>query len=629
MGDPVYSHSPVPSVASLDDSTQPGFTLSDISSLKSASSGSEQSLDKIGTLPLNINDTDKKLKHVGFLLDEMKDTELTYINALTDVTEGYIARLRVDVTSGFTVDIIKEAFVNIEVIHLFHEKFHTDLINCDNSHKLVAQLFLNKIDILTLMYVEFCSAFPRSLEKLEELHSTEPSKSALAQCQRELGHIFAVEEYLHRAVQRFLKYPLLFKDMAKKLVDLDGYEIVKKALDKLLVTAVKINAVKRVQELQANELVGRKGDNLTLMGDLLLEDSFKLVGAKDRRYLFLFKQSLLLTKKRESDGTFKNHKADGTFAYKNEIAMDNITLKEQVDNDFLKWTIIVGKGSEMFTFQARDDEQKDRWTREIKRCIVYSMPGLTEEQKESLLLKLPSLKNDYEHIDRIWKRASKKTKKAKRSESVRILHNPERDDMDNTSEISQAFDSPTLSSPSLYSNNGNKENSASLNNGNIETPDEDRFNRRTAIKKRPAFDELSSDIELNENTDKISDSDGDKMDDEDDALVSDLDMDHEITYKSDVTAYTDKAIDSDIENVKSVSEEVVLDTGADSLLGLLSHFILKSQYYPVTLLLLVYFVACLFYYVPWYFMYPSTAVLVFLGYRSTQHTLIDKQKKSH
>lgn len=215
----LISHSPIPSV---DESTLPGFTLSDVSSLKSASSGSEQSLDRVNSFSLNLNEVDKKLRHVRFLIDEMIETELTYIKALTDVIDGYIKRLRKDTSSGFTKEIMDKVFVNIEEICSFHEKLHSQLSTCDGDHQLIAQTFIDNIDKLAEMYITFCSAFPKSLEQLDDLHHTDPYKSALSQCQTELGHIFPVEEYLHRAVQRFLKYPLLFKDMAKKLTNLEG-----------------------------------------------------------------------------------------------------------------------------------------------------------------------------------------------------------------------------------------------------------------------------------------------------------------------------------------------------------------------------------------------------------------------
>ena len=63
--------------------------------------------------------------------------------------------------------------------------------------------------------------------------------------------------------------------MTKKLKGLEGHDIVEEALNKILQTAVRINAVKRVQELQSTELIAWHGPNLRVMGDLLLEVGFR------------------------------------------------------------------------------------------------------------------------------------------------------------------------------------------------------------------------------------------------------------------------------------------------------------------------------------------------------------------
>lgn len=522
------SHSPIPSVE-YEDNSNIYHGTSEVSSLRSMSSasGSEQSLDKVSaslnSLP-GLQDSEKKLRHVGYLIEEMIDTELTYIKALNDVTNGYMRRLQADQSSGFDAETVEVVFSNSEEILFFHEKLHTGLVECNSDHRLVAQLFINKIEKFTEMYIKFCSTFPRSLKRLEQLHQLEPFKSALLQCQRELGHIFALEEYLHRAVQRFLKYPLLFKDMAKKLLGLDGHDVVKEALDKLMVTAVKINSVKRVQELQAHELLGWKGEDLTSLGDLLLEDSIRTVGAKDPRYLFLFKERLFITKKKDNEGIF---------TYKTSMALNSITLKEHNEDDFLKWTILgQGKGSDV-TIISKDDEQKDRWTREIKRCIVYSTPGLTDYQKEALLMKLPSLKNNAEQVDRLWKRVTKKSKKVKKSDSVRILKNKESDTFSISSEISQAFD---LDSPVVV-------NKTILDSENTHSIKSDiTLNRQSAVKKRHSTSTYDKDFE-GLDIPAIS-SEG---------ASSDLQLDDETL--NDTDHHDSDALDQEADLVEVVSEE--------------------------------------------------------------------------
>lgn len=643
MGEQFLSHSPIPSVEFDDTSTQQGFTLSDVSSLKSASSGSDHSLDKI-SFNNNLNEVEKKLKHVGYLIEEMIETEKTYVKALTDVIDGYIKRLRKDPSSGFDEMTMKQVFVNIEQICMFHSSLYQQLLNCSSDHKLVANLFIHNIDKLATMYIEFCSAFPFSLEKLEYLHSNDPFKSALSQCQSELGHTFPVEEYLHRAVQRFLKYPLLFKDMAKKLQSLDGHAIVKEALDKLLVTAVKINSVKRVQELQAHELIGWKGDDLRLMGDLLLEDSFKVTGAKDPRILFLFKGCLLFTKKKE---------ADGYYTFKNSVPMSNITLKEQVDNDFLKWAVL-GKGSESYTMVSKDPEQKDKWTRELKRCIVYSTPGLTDIQKEALLMKLPSLKNDVEHFDKIWKKANKKSKKAKRTESVRILHNTDcdSDNFSLNSEISAAFDldpSPVInksnSLPSteevrddieFYSIGPVKsdvpeipvaalESNSSISETSHDSllPDQETVTELESLSEDPVEVDGAAQPEHELENDVASLS---ISEDEPAQIISEGDCDMVLSFKTELTNHTEAVVDSDLEPI-SDDEGPVEFKAADPALGFLNNLILNSKLYPLTVLMLIYLIACLIKFLPWYTTFPFVVVFAVFCFRRQSPRDVELCKK--
>ena len=52
-----------------------------------------------------------------------------------------------------------------------------------------------------------------------------------------------------------------------------------------------------------------QGDDLTKYGRLVLEDSFRVVGARDPRQVFLFEKLLLVTK----------HREDGKYSYKNDF----------------------------------------------------------------------------------------------------------------------------------------------------------------------------------------------------------------------------------------------------------------------------------------------------------------------
>lgn len=64
----------------------------------------------------------------------------------------------------------------------------------------------------------------------------------------------------------------------------------------------------RVQEIQS-QLYGWTGPDLTALGELIAEGTFRVGGARGKRHVFLFDKVLLIAKS----------KGDGTFAYKNHI----------------------------------------------------------------------------------------------------------------------------------------------------------------------------------------------------------------------------------------------------------------------------------------------------------------------
>lgn len=66
------------------------------------------------------------------------------------------------------------------------------------------------------------------------------------------------------------------------------------------------NAV-RVQEILA-QLYGWSGPDLTTLGELIAEGTFKLIGARAKRHVFLFEKVLLMAKRKENGVlVYKSH----------------------------------------------------------------------------------------------------------------------------------------------------------------------------------------------------------------------------------------------------------------------------------------------------------------------------------
>ncbi|EDO43559.1 predicted protein, partial [Nematostella vectensis] len=107
------------------------------------------------------------------------------------------------------------------------------------------------------------------------------------------------------------------------------------ALDAMTAIAQYINEMKRqheaalhVQEIQS-QLSDFEGPDLTTYGNLILEDSFRMMGTRTERYLFLFERILLITKKRENGYTCKA-----------TLLLSNMMMTEAVPKEPLAFTII-------------------------------------------------------------------------------------------------------------------------------------------------------------------------------------------------------------------------------------------------------------------------------------------------
>lgn len=70
----------------------------------------------------------------------------------------------------------------------------------------------------------------------------------------------------------------------------------------------------RVQEIQS-QLYGWNGRDLTALGELIAEGTFRVDGARGRRHVFLFDKLLLMAKS----------KPDGALAYKTHIMVSYLT----------------------------------------------------------------------------------------------------------------------------------------------------------------------------------------------------------------------------------------------------------------------------------------------------------------
>ncbi|CAG9840337.1 unnamed protein product, partial [Diabrotica balteata] len=205
-------------------------------------------------------------------------------------------------------------------------KFLEDLKEAEGEATKTANCFLHH-DSGFSVYNEYCQNYPTTMEVLGQLTRDEKMAALFREKQIALGHALPLGSYLLKPVQRILKYHLLLQRLSKQCDPLH-----KPAVDLALTTmtgiASDINNMKRkhehavrVQEIQA-QLYGWNGPDLTALGELIAEGTFRVVGARGRRHVFLFEKVLLLAK----------NKQGGALAYKSHIMVSI----QDVNND--KWS---------------------------------------------------------------------------------------------------------------------------------------------------------------------------------------------------------------------------------------------------------------------------------------------------
>ena len=119
---------------------------------------------------------------------------------------------------------------------------------------------------------------------------------------------------------------------------------------------------------------------MTTLGELILEDTFKLFNRqKSSRHLLLFDNVLLITKK----------KRDGSLHYKNHIECSNLMLIETIEGQPLVFnTVPFDNPKALSAFQADNLDRKRDWCLQMKEVIIKSFEVKIPHHVRDLLMSL-------------------------------------------------------------------------------------------------------------------------------------------------------------------------------------------------------------------------------------------------
>ncbi|XP_014460976.1 pleckstrin homology domain-containing family G member 1 isoform X1 [Alligator mississippiensis] len=331
--------------------------------------------------------TSPKLLYVDRVVQEILETERTYVQDLKSIVKDYLDCITDQSKLSLGTEERSALFGNIRDIYHFNSELLQDLENCENDPVAIAECFVSKSEDFHI-YTQYCTNYPRSVAVLTECMRNKTLAKFFRERQEALHHSLPLGSYLLKPVQRILKYHLLLHEIENHLdKDTEGYDVVLDAIDTMQRVAWHINDMKRkhehairLQEIQSL-LTNWKGPDLTSYGELVLEGTFRIQRAKNERTLFLFDKLLLITKKREEMYTYKAH-----------ILCGNLMLVEVIPKEPLSFSVFHYKNPKMqHTVQAKSQQDKRLWILHLKRLILENHPAKIPAKAKQAILEMDAI----------------------------------------------------------------------------------------------------------------------------------------------------------------------------------------------------------------------------------------------
>ncbi|KAK0409456.1 hypothetical protein QR680_004547 [Steinernema hermaphroditum] len=309
---------------------------------------------------------------VYFIIDELVDTERTFGDDLQQVLEGYYYYfVENDMRYNISVCDLKSVFGGLETIYNFSRKLYEAIDRVSYSLLKTARTFL-KFSIGFNDYVLYCTAYERTIARLNQMLENKLFAKAVEVQQQRLGHSLPLASYLLKPVQRVLKYHLFWDKIMKQwnrppALSLEEKFYVRKAFESMTQLAENINSekkrcdrIERVVQLQSR-IINFPLDEIPMpsQGELLLDGSLKMLNSKSRRYLFLYERVFLMTKEQ-----------NGYFLCKACIPTANMMINDTVLNHPMAFEVIsFGVTSSRHAFDAETMNVKQQWVKEVKRIM--------------------------------------------------------------------------------------------------------------------------------------------------------------------------------------------------------------------------------------------------------------------
>ncbi|XP_019851556.1 PREDICTED: triple functional domain protein-like isoform X1 [Amphimedon queenslandica] len=348
--------------------------------------------DKSEKVSVDLIDTDTLLESwphkSGHAVKELILTEKTYLESLEEVINGYLKPLYgLLLQKSQGPQFIETVFCNIRKLHAIHLKVYESLLLAYDKPDEFGKVFEDN-SIQFREYIRYCTNFPFCESMLQKtMKKPSDTQRFITWCQIQLGHPLPLITYLHKPVQRILKYKLLLEQILKRFHEsTPGQKELMNALVNMSGLAHEINEVKKRQENVTRvksiekQLKGLKGSeisgsSLLSYGHLIYEVDCKVLSRRGgERTLLLFEKMLLFLKKLKSETGY---------IYKGFIKVEELDLTEDSNKETVLSIFSISSPSKRFVVQVRSSRVKEELVQCIQTLLVPHMKRETEPSHES------------------------------------------------------------------------------------------------------------------------------------------------------------------------------------------------------------------------------------------------------
>ncbi|EGC30399.1 hypothetical protein DICPUDRAFT_99548 [Dictyostelium purpureum] len=313
------------------------------------------------------------------IVQEIKKTEVEYINRLAYLNDVILKDLREAIDKGspiITIEEIQSIFSEVQIILSYNKRLLSDIEGRTKEWKqdtMIGDIFIKFSNFLKI-YSQYSRSYSEAMGVLNECKKQSKFKSYLNKIkeQNEEIKLRGLEDYLIRPIQRIPRYSLLIKDMISHTWQTHpDYEQLKQAFDKINLVAENMNEMRKEAEsiMKLAEIQEKlDGDNQLAKSHrrFVKEGEFFEIlnkGKKTPIVLYLFNDSLAITRPNKSSGSsFFGKQKTIRLQFEQIIFLHQLVIKEFEGSNNLQ---IFKEKSFSMLITAPDKETLTEWIKAI------------------------------------------------------------------------------------------------------------------------------------------------------------------------------------------------------------------------------------------------------------------------